>query len=280
MREYISHIDVANTVMMLRSGFHGTVVLLEGKTDDRLYGKFLDRDKTTTVVAQSKSNVCKTLSELMNRGDSKVIGIVDTDVDAANGTKRDPPLFYTDGRDLEVMLFFSDALDSLLSEYADRESLRRFTDSHGTLRDTVCEGCYYLGLLMLVSQENTFGLNFKDIDFEKFIDKRSLRCDVRKMIDIILSNSHTDATAEKLMTLLNSKERYPYDWICRGHDVVEVLAIGLRNIFGIYNAKTITGNVVSGGLRMSFSADDMKSTNLYSATFEWASSRGLGLWRI
>ena len=57
MREYIDSRDVANTVMMLSTAFRGTIAVLEGMTDRRLYGKFFDKDKVETVIAHSKTNV-------------------------------------------------------------------------------------------------------------------------------------------------------------------------------------------------------------------------------
>ena len=51
MREYIDSRDVANTVMMLATAFDGTITVVEGITDRRLYGKFTDRKDTVFLQA-------------------------------------------------------------------------------------------------------------------------------------------------------------------------------------------------------------------------------------
>ncbi len=57
MREYLTVSDVANTVSMMHSAFPGTLMVVEGPTDHRLYGKFTDREEVRTVIAYSKDNV-------------------------------------------------------------------------------------------------------------------------------------------------------------------------------------------------------------------------------
>ena len=281
MRDCIDHHDVANAVMMLRSGFKGTFVIVEGNTDDRLYGKFMDPEDTDIVVAQSKSNVDATLKELSRRGEDRCLGIVDSDLDIVKGIRRKAPLFETDTRDAESLMFFSNALDSLLSEYGDRESVSRFVERHGDLRKVVCDACMYIGMLMLISQREGLNLSFKNLDFGYFIDRRTLRCDVRRLVTELLGGRlGENISPERILRLLTDEKEYDHRAICRGHDITEVLAIGLREIFGSYNAKSISSAQVAGGLRLAFGPDDLKATGLYTMTTEWASSRGIPLWKV
>ncbi len=281
MRDYIEETDVANAVMMLRSGFKGTIVIVEGNTDDRLYGKFMDPDGTDIVIAQSKTNVERTLKELAKRGENKSLGIVDSDLDLVKGVKKRAPLFVTDTRDAESMMFFSSALESLLSEYADKESLHRFTERYGIFRDVICKSCYYVGLLMLISEREGLNLSFKNLDFSFFIDKRTLQCDIRKLVRSVLDGpigSRIDP--DMILKLLQDEKEHSFREMCRGHDITEVLAIGMREVFGSYNAKTVKSSAVAGGLRLAFSAEDLRATDLYSKSSQWASDNGIPLWRV
>ena len=117
MRDRINANDIANSVMMLRSAFKGTIVIVEGSTDSRLYGKFLDEENTETVIAHCRQNVYNSVKEVSKRrGDERLIGIIDSDLDHMNGIKRSPPLFQTDARDSEGMLCLSKAFDDVLFE--------------------------------------------------------------------------------------------------------------------------------------------------------------------
>ena len=122
----ISSSDLSNEISMMRSGFAGTVILVEGNTDRRIYSKFLAPD-ARMLVAHSKDNVIKCVKESRTRrGDNRVVGFLDADLDRLEGHKRDPPLFMTDYRDMESMIMHSGALEAVLSEYADPDKLETF----------------------------------------------------------------------------------------------------------------------------------------------------------
>ncbi len=66
--------------------------------------------------------------------------------------------------------------------------------------------------------------------------------------------------------------------VCRGHDTADVFAFALREIFGGYNAKIITGNQVSGALRLAYGREDFRKTDLFSTTDKWAEEKKIPLW--
>ncbi len=283
MREYLDGRDVANTVMMLATAFDGTIVVVEGITDRRLYGKFMDKDSTEVVIAHSKTNVRNSVRDTYTeRGFRSVIGIMDADLDRLNGRKRVPPLFLTDTRDSEGMLLNSRAFDDILDEYADPERLEAFTDRYGDVKDAILSAAYPLGLLMYVSEKNGIGYSFKDLDHELFIDNRTLRCDVRRMVEHVASRSSSSRQmpVKNVMQLMSMEPEYDKWDVCRGHDIMAVMAIGLRYIFGGNNCRSITGNQLSGSFRLAYDQDDMVSTELYRNTSEWCSRNGLRLWAI
>ena len=44
MKQYLTPHDIANTVRMMRPVYEGSVVLVEGDSDARVYGRFVDDD--------------------------------------------------------------------------------------------------------------------------------------------------------------------------------------------------------------------------------------------
>ena len=283
MREYIDSRDVANTAMMLATAFDGTVVLVEGITDRRLYGKFFDSDRVETVVAHSKSNVRNAVRELYReRHFERLIGIVDADLDRLYGRKRNPPLFLTDTRDAEGMLLRSNAFKDILDEYGEKDRMDAFVDRYGDIREAVLSAAYPIGLLMYISETRGLSLSFKDLDYEQFIDRRTLRCDVRRMLDLVLLNSQPTnrPSAKNIMQMLNDEEEHDVWDVCRGHDLMSIMAIGLRHIFGGNNCRNITGNQLSGGFRLAFDEKDIVGTDIYRDADEWCTKKGLTLWSI
>lgn len=282
MREYISYKDIANTVMMLGTSFKGTIAVVEGLTDRRLYGKFFDRDDVEVVVAHSKDNVCNSVKETFeNRGKKSVLGIVDSDLDILMNKKKRPPLFTTDTRDSESLMFMSNCFDYVMQEYAEPDSVKKFESRHGDVRECVYEASYPIGMLMYIARKHGFSISFKDLDFEYFISRRDLTCDVEKLIESLLrGSSGALPSAGTLLTLYYGEPRRPYPEVCRGHDIMSVMAIGLRYIFGGSNCRHITGDELAGGFRLSYSEADMRSTKLYSESGIWCRENGLRLWEV
>ncbi len=283
MREYLTADDICNQISMNRSVFKGIVVLSEGNTDQRLYGKFLNRKAAKIIPAHSKDNVRNVIGKMVNRRDGKIMGIVDRDLDELKGRILSQPIFYTDYRDLEMLLINSSALKQVLDEYADLDRLERFEKQYGKIHDVIINAAYPLGLLMYISFLRGYNLNFKNLNFRDFIDRRSLRVNVERMIEsVIINTSGCELSRKNVLKDLSSQESKFTDKkaIARGHDSVDILLIGLRDTFGTYNTNNLNEGGLGGALRLAYSSDDFERTRLYSDTEKWASERMTRIWDI
>ena len=284
MREYLTADDICNQVSMTRSVFDGVVLLVEGVTDQRLFEKFIDKDSVMIIPGHSRDNVrgaVRTMSE--RRRDRRTIGIMDPDLDRLEGRKVSSPLFYTDFRDMEMMVIHSNALEDVLDEYCDRELLDAFKERVGPVRDAVVSASYPIGLLMWISQEERLNLSFKDLDFSRFVNPRTLSLDARMMVNDVINNSFNCRIGRKeLLSMLDDRASELDDiWkAARGHDTVAILLIGLKKNFGSFNSRSLTTGELGGALRLAFSDNDFEGTDLYAATEDWAESRGVGLWKL
>ena len=284
MRELLTPEDICNEISMGRAAFDGVYLVVEGVTDSRLYGKFLDKRAATVIVAHSRDNAEKTVREMSrNRRDGRVIGIVDADLDLLKGRRAEPPLFRTDKRDLETMIISSGALDDVVDEYGDTEKVGRFEERRGSIREAVLDASYPIGLLMFISAEMGLGLSFKDLDFRRFIDSRTLSLDARAMVSEVVDSSANHHVSERELFSLLSDRAHALDdrWkAARGHDAVSILLMGLRDGFGSYNAHRLDEGGLGGALRLAFSDADFASTRLYEDTSEWSKSVGATLWAV
>ena len=281
MREYIDSRDVANTVMMLATAFDGTIAVVEGVTDRRLYGKFFDKDKVEVIIAHSKSNVRNTIRETFKeRRFRRVVGIIDADLDRLTGKAHKAPLFITDTRDIEGMMLNSKAFDDILDEYGDRDRMDRFTDSHGNIRKAIMSAAYPIGLLMYLSETKGLGFSFKELDYEYFIDRKTLKCDIKRMIENIMSRSRAarHVSVKNVYQMILTEEEHEKKDVCRGHDLMAVMAIGLKYIFGANNSRNLNDDILSGSFRLAYDRDDIESTELYRESSEWCRENDLALW--
>ncbi len=281
MIENLSASDVANEISMMRSSFKGTFVVVEGVTDSRLYSKFTV-DDAKVVVAFSKDNVKRSVNELRGRrNDTKVIGIVDPDLDRIGRRECRFPVFDTDRRDQETMVMCSHALEDVLYEYADMDALKSFEEVNGNVRDVIAKAVAPIGMLMYISERDDLGLSFKNLDYRSFIDRRTLKLNPRRMIEDVFSISRAPMIGKKdaLQKLGAELKSLKDPWlVVRGHDAVAVLTMGISEIFGSYNGRGLKEGQVSGSLRLAFSFGYFSETNLYSCTYEWSASSGNPLW--
>ena len=274
--------DIANSISMLRSYHKGPIIVVEGVTDCRLFSKFIDKDEVKIISAFSKDNVRRSVTEVWGRrNDKKTIGILDADIDRLCGKTYNPPIFLSDKRDLETMIMSTRALDDVLSEYSEPEFLESFEKTYGKVGDVIARSSYPIGLLMFISARERMGLSFKNIDHSAFINRKTLAIDIRGMINEVFSQSLNKGFSKReLADRISEEEEVLGDpWIAaRGHDAVSVLAIGLTETFGSYNSKGINGGQLSGALRLAFSFDYFKDTELYRDTAKWAARNNFLLW--
>ncbi|MBQ8178950.1 MAG: DUF4435 domain-containing protein [Candidatus Methanomethylophilaceae archaeon] len=284
MREYLTPDDICNQLSMGRSVFDGVYLMVEGVTDQRLFEKFIDKDGVRIAVGHSKDNVrnvVRTMSE--RRGDRRTIGIVDADLDRLRRRRVSPPLFHTDCRDMETMAIRSNALDDVLDEYCDVDALGSFTGSVGPVRDAVVGSSVPIGLLMHVSQRDGLGLRFKDLDFNRFVNPRTLSIDVHTMVSDVIGNSNGRRIGrrELLQRLDDEMASLSDPWdAARGHDAVDILLIGLKRNFGSFNSRSLTEGELGGALRLAFSDHCFMGTRLYADTSEWSEREGVPLWDL
>lgn len=284
MRRYLTSSDISNTASMLRTGFDGTILVVEGVTDSRLYSKFTNRKEVRILIAHSKDKVRTSVNELYNRrGERRVVGIIDSDLDRLKHNRAKGPVFMTDYRDAEAMILNSEALDDVLSEYGDPTLIEEFEGKFGKVRERVMKGAYPVGLLMYTSERNGLGLSFKSLDFRRFINKRNLDCDASEMVRESIYNTNSDRISHKYALRLLTAEMengYEMSEVCRGHDLVKVLLIGLRDVFGADNAKGLREGELGGALRLAYDDGVFSATQLYRDTTDWCEEIGTPLWNI
>lgn len=284
MREFLTTEDICNELSMERTVFDGAFLIVEGITDSRLFGKFIDRGEVNIVIAHSKDNVRGVVKEMSGRRrDRKTLGIMDPDLERLRGRYARPPLFHTDCRDMEMMAIRSNALDDVISEYGDPEKVDRFEERFGPIRDALVSSSYPIGLLMFISQERGLNLSFKNLTFNRFINPASMGLDALQMVSEVLDNSRSARIGRKeLLRVLNDEAEQLDDmWeAARGHDTISILLIGLKRSFGGFNASGLDEGSLGGALRLAFSDECFRSTRLYADTTEWADEAGIPLWRL
>jgi Protein of unknown function (DUF4435) len=270
VQELITPEALANRVRQRRTMHKGAFLLVEGSSDARFYKQQIDTDHCQTVVGQNRDMAIAALKILQKSGAPDVIAIVDKDFDELNGTLPDlPNLFFTDTHDLETLLLQSPALEKLLNEFASEDKLAKFGQD---VREVLLISGSSIGYLLWVSLQDSMHLKFEGINFLKFVDDMTLEINEVKLIEEIKNKTRKpDINTAELQERLGKQKNDSHDpWqVCRGHDLISILAVGLRKAIGSNNSHAATADILERSLRLAYEQVYFQKTQLYGAIALW-----------
>lgn len=276
MKSYLTAARLTSKLQMLRCGKKSkTFLVVEGITDFRLYSKLIDRSVCEVVIGDSKQNVIETVKTCEIQNLPGIIGIVDADflhMEKVEGLPSN--LFVTDVHDLEAMLINSKAYDNVLLEYADASKLARFEQRRKMpLKQILLENVALIGYLRRLSLLYHLDLSFNDLGFSEFTHVSDLEIQEERLINYLLfrSKRHHAKNSVELTKMLNALIQPGDDlWqVCCGHDLMELMTIGLVHLFGNYNAKKMISGQLEGCFRLTYQEADFTETKLYHSLKKW-----------
>lgn len=272
MKNQITPQRIANQARMRRKKPQNSILLVEGSTDTRVVSNFVDETCCDVVYAVYKDKLISALQILDHSKEQGVLGIADADywhVNKISPKKYSNNLFVTDTHDIDTMILLSSALEKMLSEYARQSKLESLGKS---VRQILAESGVNIGYVRWVSEKHNHSIDFKDLCFYNFIDKSDLQVNTAKLYKEIKrnpKNKHIDVA--KVISQVNTLVQLKEDkWnICQGHDLIEILTIGLKEVFGNHTNTILNSDIVSRNLRLSCNLYHFLNTNLYASIEEW-----------
>ena len=166
MQRYIKSNHIANAVRMNRKRTDFTTLLVEGDTDKKLYGKFIDDNKCGIHIAYSKDKVLEATKELSRSHYKAFVSIVDSDYWYLENIKPNyNNLYITDTHDLETLLFKTPALENVIKEFCNEVKLKDTESLVGKgIRELLLQGASELGYFRYCSFKKNLSLRFKDLN--------------------------------------------------------------------------------------------------------------------
>lgn len=270
MRDAITPDRIANQIRMRRSAYSGTFLIVEGRSDKLLYERFINDTQCEFSIACSKDNAIDALDILEKDDFAGVLAIVDADFWVLEkSVPNKSNLFITDCHDVEMMLINSPALEKILRELGSEEKINNFGKN---IRKTLVENCKIIGYLRWVSLKYCLNLKFEDLNFNKFIDQKTLVVDIDKLIKAVKDHSQKLALVDKQikewLNLLIDEKHDPFQ-VCCGHDLICILSIGLCKALGSCNYNEVKLEVLERELRLAYEHSYFCSTQLYVSIQNW-----------
>jgi hypothetical protein len=276
MKEFLTPDDLFSEVQMIRDTCDGAILLLEGQSDWQLFRFFVDEQSNILLQTHGKDNALRVAALLDTAGTKGFAAIVDADfwhLDKVTPTSSN--VLVTDYHDIEVMLLSSKALTKLLDKYASQQKISLFLrqTTHQHILDALFLATRPLGLLRLVSSRAQAGLNFEGIRIDHFVDKTTLQISIARMIRAVVNNTAgSHLTDAEIRTKLAEIEGIKWDCrqLCCGHDVIHVLAIGLRKALGSCRKDVADPSNIESVLRIGYDTTDFRRSRLFRSAANWA----------
>lgn len=273
MKSQLTAHDIANTVRMTRSLHKGAFLIVEGDTDARVYKRFVAETDCKVIPAHNKDNAVNVLEMLENESFKGLLVIVDADFWHLEGIKTNSVnLFLTDTHDLETMIISaSEVQEKILSECGSTNKIKQL---HHPVIDLILEATLPIGLFRWIASSSldNLPLKFRDLPFENFVEKTKLKVNINKLLEEVKANSGDPEIDEKsIKNKIKSLKKENHDpWqVCSGHDMVHILAIGLRSVFGNRKMRTLSADLLERMLRVAYEYSQFQLTQLYQSIENW-----------
>ncbi|MHA1285545.1 MAG: DUF4435 domain-containing protein [Promethearchaeota archaeon] len=268
----------ANSICMSRQLFKGSYLIVEGISDKNLFQKFVDDKECKVKSFKGKDFAIKIFKILLNRNITGILLILDADFNhLENILPFNENVFYTDTHDIETMIISSEAFKIFLQEFTMKKELLNFEKRlNKNLKQILIETCIFIGYARWASFKNKWRLRFKHLDYTIFINNNDLSLNKKKFISELINNSPNVQIS--YFTIINEIERLRKNsediWmICCGHDLTEILCIGLNVIFGRFKDKLITKEEIEAVLRLTYEFRHFKMTKLYKLLKNWENNQ-------
>jgi Protein of unknown function (DUF4435) len=141
--------NLANTVRLMRVGYEGAILLVEGPSDARVYGRMVEAPLCRVVPGYGKERTLEALEILIRDRVPGVAGVVDADfARILGGSPASANIFVTDAHDLEMVMIASPAFEKVVEEFASPGKVKG-----ENVRQVILTGGEIIGCLRLVSTQ-------------------------------------------------------------------------------------------------------------------------------
>lgn len=260
-------------------------ILLEGKTDIKLFRNIFNHQTTYIEQINGKEKVIEALEILQEEGFIKIFGIKDSDFDNLENTiYEDINLFLTDYADMEIQMIESSAFESLINEFSHQDCYDNFLNN---LKNKLYNEALNIGYLRWYNEKKfrengSYLLRFKGLKFKEFteVSKCNFIINVENFFTEIINHSNSDLNSSDLILIIDNLKSYSNDYlqISNGHDITTLLAY-IFNHKDNSDKSNINQDRIEEALRLSYSFDDFKQTSLYNNLNNWQQQHNIQIFK-
>ena len=259
---------VAAEIKMTRMMHDGALLVVEGIDDSRFW-RTRRHSTCEVLVGEGKQNVVRGIGCLSPPDCRGVWGVVDDDYDSLLGVeRRRENIAITDAHDLECLMCRSRALETVLVEHGSPEKIKRFVGKEGVeVRTALTERAAIFGRTRLAAALHGLDIEHAAISLERFLSRKTWEVDSAGLLRAVVKEGsmHDESVVKSCLDRLPVANVW---WVVQGHDLLEVLRIGLMGALGNMKPSVGSGQLAQL-LRAAMSREDLQDTQLWAEIRNW-----------
>lgn len=260
VEEIVTEIDMSNETRPW--------LIVEGPSDETFFSTRHLPNNPKSVAALGWENVIGVIAKVLEENiTDAILGFIDRDYrEELESNDYPEKIVITDYRDLEISMFESGALHKILAELGARNKLPSLDCGNIdilTVKQKVYQVASKMGALRYYSLKEGLNFKLKDLNFTKFISKNTLEINIEKLVNHINSKSIAKITMDDIDAAFKLNFTGKLDdekYLCCGHDVIELLGVALRKIWGSNNL--VKKETLESNFRIGYSDHEFGQSNM------------------
>lgn len=267
-------------------------LILEGDDDRKFFKSTLKgKENVNLLCVWGADNVINMIREVDKLRSitriSPTLGIVDRDYRIPLGILlKSSNLIASDARDLECMMFGSPSFEAVLSEFGSERKVAALGGA-GSLAAAARASASTVGRMRYHTQHMRSNTSFQKLELSKVVDRKTLAIDSDELIKHLNARQGTNGCRlpAKVIELANDAcakakcdKGLPYFQhdllLCRGHDLMELLAVGFRSLFGSRSAAESSRENVESLFRLNYIAH-FRATPMAKSIEAWLAANSV-----
>ena len=260
--------SLAAEIKMTRMIHSGSFLVVEGVSDKRFWTLQCQTD-CEIVDGEGKENILGCIRLLDRDNFAGVLGIVDNDGDVLLDIIHDSEnIAVTDSSDFECMLLRSSAFDTILVEYGAKEKIMNYeTSEDQTVREGLLDRALIFGALRLAARQSGIDIKKHALTARRYVSESHWSVSKTKIMEAACEGHSADDTGRLRRCINRFCGQDPWQ-VVRGHDMVEILRIGLKLRLGNLNNSTGVKEI-KRVLRAAISPVEIQATALWQQIRDW-----------
>ena len=267
-------------------------LIVEGDDDRKFFRSSMrGLDKINLLCVWGADNVMHVIREIdkLRPGTriSPTLGIVDRDYRIPLGILlRSPNLIASDARDLECMMFGSPSFEAVLTEFGSEKKVAAL-GGHRLIATAAIASASNVGRIRYHVHQLRNGTSFRQLDLSRIVDRKTLGIDPDELVRHLNARQGVGGCQLPVAATTQAKDScakarcdkgqpyFQHDLLlCRGHDLMELLAIGFRSLFGSRSAAESSRENIESLFRLNYIAH-FRATQMAKSIEAWLSSNSV-----